>query len=181
MAESPVAAPEPDVLLATKLHMPAPRPGQVPRPRLTARLDEGLARGLVLVCAPAGYGKTVLLADWAQRKPGERALSAAAYGFLAVAEWLRGRLTEAERAFASSVTKWHETGQLTMTAWGWYELVLLRRAQGRLDAALLTCQQALDSLVTSGRPLPAAGPSYVARAEIAYQRDDLDLALRHAT
>jgi LuxR family transcriptional regulator, maltose regulon positive regulatory protein len=39
----------------------------VPRPRLTARLDEGLARGLVLVCAPAGYGKTVLLADWAQR------------------------------------------------------------------------------------------------------------------
>ena len=32
-----------------------------------ARLDEGLARGLVLVCAPAGYGKTVLLADWARR------------------------------------------------------------------------------------------------------------------
>ena len=41
--------------------------GQVPRPRLTARLDEGLARGLVLVCAPAGYGKTVLLADWTRR------------------------------------------------------------------------------------------------------------------
>ena len=67
MVESPVAAPERDVLLATKLHLPAPRPGQVPRPRLTARLDEGLAGGLVLVCAPAGYGKTVLLADWAQR------------------------------------------------------------------------------------------------------------------
>ena len=54
-------------LLATKLHMPASRPGQVPRPRLTARLDEGLARGLMLACAPAGYGKTVLLADWARR------------------------------------------------------------------------------------------------------------------
>lgn len=39
----------------------------MPRPRLTARLDGGLARGLVLVCAPAGYGKTVLLADWARR------------------------------------------------------------------------------------------------------------------
>ncbi len=37
------------------------------RPRLTARLDEGLARGLVLVCGPTGYGKTVLLADWARR------------------------------------------------------------------------------------------------------------------
>ena len=34
------------------------------RPRLAGRLDEGLAQGLVLVCAPAGYGKTVLLADW---------------------------------------------------------------------------------------------------------------------
>jgi LuxR family transcriptional regulator, maltose regulon positive regulatory protein len=55
-----------DVLLATKLHLPRPRPGFVPRPRLAGRLDEGLAQGLVLVCAPAGYGKTVALADWAR-------------------------------------------------------------------------------------------------------------------
>jgi len=55
------------VLLATKLHLPRPRPGFVPRPRLAGRLDEGLARGLVLVCAPAGYGKTAALADWARR------------------------------------------------------------------------------------------------------------------
>ena len=67
MAEWPTVAPEPDVLLATKLHMPAARPGQVLRPRLTAQLDEGAARGLALVCAPAGCGKTVLLADWARR------------------------------------------------------------------------------------------------------------------
>ena len=60
---------ERDVLLATKLHMPRPRPDLVPRPRLAERLDEGLARGLMLVCAPAGYGKTVLLADWARRGP----------------------------------------------------------------------------------------------------------------
>ena len=64
MGEPTVTAPERDVLLATKLYMPGPRPGQVARPRLLARLDEGVARGLVLVCAPAGYGKTVLLADW---------------------------------------------------------------------------------------------------------------------
>src|SRR5262249_59784511 len=56
-----------DALLATKLHLPRPRPGFVPRPRLAVRLDEGLARGVVLVCAPAGYGKTVALADWARR------------------------------------------------------------------------------------------------------------------
>ena len=62
-----MAARERDVLLATKLHVPAVQPDLVPRPRLAERLDEGLARGLVLVCAPAGYGKTVLLADWARR------------------------------------------------------------------------------------------------------------------
>ena len=117
----------------------------------------------------------------AEIKPGEWMLSASAHGFLAVAEWLRGRLAEAERGFASSVTGWRETGQFTLIAWGCYELVSIQRARGRLDAAALTCRQALDSLVTSGRPLPAAGPSYVGLAEIAYQRDELDVALRHAT
>ena len=67
VASPPAAASERDVLLATKLHVPGSRPGLVPRPRLTERLDEGLERGLVLVSAPAGCGKTVLLADWAQR------------------------------------------------------------------------------------------------------------------
>jgi LuxR family maltose regulon positive regulatory protein len=56
----------PDVLLATKLHVPRPPPGFVPRRRLVEALGEGLARGRVLVCAPAGFGKTALLADWAR-------------------------------------------------------------------------------------------------------------------
>ena len=57
---------EQDVLLATKLHVPRLQPGFVPRPRLVAELGEGLVRGRVLVCAPAGFGKTALLADWAR-------------------------------------------------------------------------------------------------------------------
>src|ERR1700722_12609398 len=71
MAEPPAAvapqaaAPEGDALLATKLHLPGPRPGLVPRPRLAGQLEAGLGQGVVLVCAPAGYGKTVLLAGWA--------------------------------------------------------------------------------------------------------------------
>jgi LuxR family maltose regulon positive regulatory protein len=56
----------PDGLLATKLHVPGPQPGFVPRARLVQALGEGLARGRVLVCAPAGFGKTALLADWAR-------------------------------------------------------------------------------------------------------------------
>ena len=66
MATAGAAMSRQDVLLATKLHVPRGRPGFVPRPRLVGRLEEGLARGLILVCAPAGSGKTVLLADWAR-------------------------------------------------------------------------------------------------------------------
>ena len=55
-----------DALLTTKLHVPRPQPGFVPRPRLVEALGEGLGRGRVLVCAPAGFGKTALLADWAR-------------------------------------------------------------------------------------------------------------------
>src|SRR6266511_1605573 len=62
-----VAASREDGLLATKLYVPGTQPGFVARPLLIERLDEGLARGLLLVCAPAGFGKTSLLADWARR------------------------------------------------------------------------------------------------------------------
>jgi LuxR family maltose regulon positive regulatory protein len=146
-------------------------------PALTALNRSYLAQFHGDAEATAAFATQTLAAS----KPGERALSATAHGFLAVAEWLRGRLTEAERALASSVTEWRETGELTLIVWGYYELVLIQLAQGRLDAAALTCEQALDSLVTSGRPQPAAGPSHAGLADIAYQRDELDSALRHAT
>ena len=66
-AVAEAATSERDVLLATKLNVPGLRPDLVPRPRLAQRLDEGRGRGLVLACAPAGYGKTVLLAEWIRR------------------------------------------------------------------------------------------------------------------
>jgi LuxR family maltose regulon positive regulatory protein len=65
-ATTPSATAAPDVLLATKLHVPRPRPGFVARPRLTDRLTQAQGGELVLVCAPAGFGKTALLADWAR-------------------------------------------------------------------------------------------------------------------
>src|SRR5262245_4966800 len=52
------------VLVATKLHVPQPRDGLVSRPQLVARLVAGDERRLTLVCAPAGWGKTILLAAW---------------------------------------------------------------------------------------------------------------------
>jgi LuxR family maltose regulon positive regulatory protein len=60
---------EHDGLLATKLHIPRPRPELLSRARLIERLTEGTARELVLVCTPAGFGKTTLLADWARGTP----------------------------------------------------------------------------------------------------------------
>ena len=57
---------ERDRLLATKLAVPRPRPAHLLRSRLNTRLDEGMACDLVLVCTPAGFGKTTLLADWAR-------------------------------------------------------------------------------------------------------------------
>lgn len=57
-------------LLATKLFVPRPRPDLVPRPRLLARLDAGLDRArCTLLSAPAGAGKTSLLAAWLASVP----------------------------------------------------------------------------------------------------------------
>ncbi len=51
-------------LLETKLYVPGRRSGLVRRHRLSDRLRRGLGCKLTLVSAPAGFGKTTLLADW---------------------------------------------------------------------------------------------------------------------
>ena len=51
-------------LLETKLHIPRWRRSSVARPRLSERLSRGAESALTLVSAPAGFGKTTLLAEW---------------------------------------------------------------------------------------------------------------------
>ena len=54
-------------LVETKLFVPSSRPGVVARPRLGDRLARGASSDggrVVLVSAPAGFGKTTLLAGW---------------------------------------------------------------------------------------------------------------------
>src|SRR5512143_1209776 len=55
-------------LLTTKFHIPATRAHLVPRPRLQQRLAEALSRerSLIVISAPAGFGKTTLLSEWLQ-------------------------------------------------------------------------------------------------------------------
>jgi LuxR family maltose regulon positive regulatory protein len=54
-------------LLTTKLHIPRTRPELVPRPRLIEQLNAGSHCKLALISAPAGFGKTTLLSEWATR------------------------------------------------------------------------------------------------------------------
>lgn len=51
-------------LVATKLHVPAPRPELIDRARLIERLERAAQARLVLVSAPAGFGKSSLLTQW---------------------------------------------------------------------------------------------------------------------
>jgi LuxR family maltose regulon positive regulatory protein len=51
-------------VLATKLYIPRLRPQAIGRPRLLERLNLGLQHSLVLVSAPAGFGKTTLVSAW---------------------------------------------------------------------------------------------------------------------
>jgi LuxR family transcriptional regulator, maltose regulon positive regulatory protein len=52
-------------LVGTKLLIPQPRRGHVPRPHLVSLLEDGRGARLALVSAPTGFGKTSLLAEWA--------------------------------------------------------------------------------------------------------------------
>ena len=112
----------------------------------------------------------------------ERLLSSNVQGFLAGAEWLRGRLAAAERAFSSGIDGWQAVGQLTTMAWGVHQLGRVQCARGRLDEAARTFEQMLETATVPGQPPPpAAGAAYVGLAEVAYQRDELDIALVHVT
>jgi LuxR family maltose regulon positive regulatory protein len=60
----------PGTLLQTKFFVPTPRRSIVQRARLRQRLEAVLAAKLTLIAAPAGFGKTTVVADWlASRAP----------------------------------------------------------------------------------------------------------------
>jgi LuxR family maltose regulon positive regulatory protein len=51
-------------LLRTKFFVPPIRSTQIARPRLSDLIHGGFDRALILVSAPAGYGKTTLVSSW---------------------------------------------------------------------------------------------------------------------
>src|SRR5512132_4744070 len=61
----PERSPAVPYVVRTKLRPPHIRKGLLERPDLIQTLRSGRERTLTLVCAPAGYGKSTLLAQWA--------------------------------------------------------------------------------------------------------------------
>jgi LuxR family maltose regulon positive regulatory protein len=56
-------------VLGSKLAIPSLRPGLIDRTALVNRLSEASEARVISIAAPAGYGKTTLLAQWADRDP----------------------------------------------------------------------------------------------------------------
>src|SRR5215204_2105366 len=64
-----------DTLVSTKLRPFQTRPNLVARPRLIAKLEPEAGRKLMLISAPAGFGKTTLLGEWAASRSDERSIA----------------------------------------------------------------------------------------------------------
>jgi LuxR family maltose regulon positive regulatory protein len=100
---------------------------------------------------------------------------------LALADWVGGRLSDAERAFGACSGEFARAGELMLSSWSSLLLGQIQCAQGRLDAATETYQKALKLTAPADRPaLPAAGFAYVGLGEVAYQRNDQEKALHYA-
>jgi ATP/maltotriose-dependent transcriptional regulator MalT len=101
---------------------------------------------------------------------------------LAYADWMGGRLEEAERAFARVVVEGRATPDFYPVMSIGSTLGRLQRARGKLGAALHTYREGLRFVTESGRlSADHAGESHVGIAEVLYERDQLDDALRHVT
>ena len=95
-----------------------------------------------------------------------------------VAEWLCGRLEDAERTIASTIARWRAHGvHESIALWCQY-LGQVELGQGRLDRALATYRQVLDDRDSNGEggTLSAAASAQIGIATVAYQRNELDEA-----
>src|SRR6266508_3525496 len=100
---------------------------------------------------------------------------------LAQADWMRGRLADAERAFAAIVADGREAGEPHLTLTASSVLGRIQRAQGRLDAALRTYQAGLEFAARTGPTLVlSAAVAHVGMADVLYERNQLEHALWHA-
>ena len=100
---------------------------------------------------------------------------------MAGADWLRGRLGQAERDLAEVLAERRAAGEGFLAMRVCYDLGQVQRAQGHLDAALATYREALEITGEGGSQPPHLGMAHVGLAEVLYERDEVAAALDHAT
>ncbi len=100
---------------------------------------------------------------------------------LAQADWMRGRLAEAEHAFANIVAVGRDAGEPHLTLTAGSVLGHIQQAQGHLEAAFRTYQGGLEFAARMGPTVVlSAAVAHVGMAEVLYERNQLDQALHHA-
>jgi LuxR family maltose regulon positive regulatory protein len=128
--------------------------------------------------------RTTELVRWAQAHlaEDERGPRISVRWNLAQADWMRGCLAEAERAFAAIVADGREAAEPHLTLTAGFVLGRIRQAQGHLEAAARTYQEGLEFATRIGPgPLLSAAVAYVGLAQVLYERNELEPALHHAT
>jgi LuxR family transcriptional regulator, maltose regulon positive regulatory protein len=150
---------------------------------LLANLPAAIALAPALLACERGDAERT--AEFAQQAlthltDADRTLHHFARYYLAVADWLRGRLVEAEQALAGLAAEQVAAGARYLAALYHY-LGQVQRARGHLGAALGTYERTFGVASQDGRPLPPAGIAHVDIAEVRYERGELDAALDHAT
>jgi LuxR family transcriptional regulator, maltose regulon positive regulatory protein len=120
-------------LLATKLHVPRRRRGLVARPRLSGRLSRGAEARLTLISAPAGFGKTTLLAEWLAATPTGRSVA-----------WLS--LEESDSQSASYWTYLITALQAVVPGVGTSALPLLQSGQPPIETVLTAVLNELSTM-----------------------------------
>ena len=120
-------------LVETKLYPPKLRRSLVARPRLSGRLSRGAAPRLTLISAPAGFGKTTLLAEWLAATPSERSVA-----------WLS--LEESDRQPAAYWTYVITALQAVVPGAGASALPLLQSAQAPVETVLTALVNELSAV-----------------------------------
>jgi LuxR family transcriptional regulator, maltose regulon positive regulatory protein len=110
----------------------------------------------------------------------DRTLRSMVDWLLAVADWQRGRVVQAEHGLAGVVAEQRAAGEGYLAVRSAYDLGQVQRARGHLGAALRNYQQALEIANQIGRPVPLAGIVHVGMAEVLYERGELEAALDRA-
>jgi LuxR family maltose regulon positive regulatory protein len=101
---------------------------------------------------------------------------------LALADWLRGQLTEAEQAFTDILAVGRGAAEPHLVLSASAMLSRIRQAQGRLGAAQSACQEALELAERAGpAALLSASIAQVGLAAVLYERNQLDEARRLLT